>query len=349
MAAVAVTLLVLAVVITGYVWHDRRSKQQQQQQQQQRDAVLGGGEVLEMIENPLRRGPGFGAAAAAAAETNAADNLEPVAMDLPSAVIVNTSFSGGGVDLDRIGNTSSSTAGSNGDDVPYGGVTYVAGPNQDAPEYATAVEAGGTDASYSVVALKNRGGNGDDEENHCDMSAPGAKSRGKKAKQKQQRQQQQAPAMVYDVAQHAGGGGGGGGGGAAAAQSAEYSHLAPRNDGGGAESNNFYDLGPQQRGQQHGAAAAGGERLPSHADYSGYGTTAAAAAGGSAGANSSEIVYSTYAGAGAGDGDGASSSTPVYAVPADDSVAGGGSASGSSQYYDADPVPEVQDSTNTLC
>ena len=34
-------------------------------------------------------------------------------------------------------------------------------------------------------------------------------------------------------------------------QSAEYSHLAPRNEGGG-ESNDFYDLGPQQRGQQHG-------------------------------------------------------------------------------------------------
>ena len=60
-----------------------------------------------------------------------------------------------------------------------------------------------------------------------------------------ERQQQQVPATVYDVAQHAGGGG-------AAAQSAEYSHLAPRNDG--RESNNFYDLGPQQRnGRQHGA------------------------------------------------------------------------------------------------
>ena len=106
------------------------------------------------------------------------------------------------------GNNSSSAGGSNADDTPYRGVTHVAGPNQDAPKYATTVEAGSTDASYSVVALKYRGGNGDDEENHYDMSAPGVKSRGKKAgkktgrkagkkeKKKQQRQQQQAPATV---------------------------------------------------------------------------------------------------------------------------------------------------------
>lgn len=149
--------------------------QQQQQQQEARDAVFGGGEVLELVEIPLRRGNGDGAAA----ETNAAQNLEPAAMDLSSTAIVNTSFSGGGGDFDRssgavagaiyvggssspsnsggaspgsgggaaagqgggvIGNNSSSAGGSNGDDAPYGGVVYVAGPNQDAHEYTTAVD-----------------------------------------------------------------------------------------------------------------------------------------------------------------------------------------------------------------
>ena len=75
-AAVVVVLLVLAGAVGGYVWHDRRTKEQQQQQAA-RDAMLGGGEVLAMIENPLRRGIGDGAAVA---ETEAPDYLEPVAM-----------------------------------------------------------------------------------------------------------------------------------------------------------------------------------------------------------------------------------------------------------------------------
>ena len=117
---------------------------------------------------------------------------------------------------------------------------YVAALNQDAPEYATAVEAGSTDALYSVVSLKDQRRDGG--ENHYDMSAPGEKSRGKNAKRKQQQhqqpgqqqhqqqEQQEAPTMVYDVAQHASGSGGGGGAAAAPSQLAEYSHLAPRND-----------------------------------------------------------------------------------------------------------------------
>ena len=49
----------------------------------------------------------------------------------------------------------------------------------------------------------------------------------------------------------------------------------------------------QQRGQQHGAAAAGGGRLPSHVDYSGYETAAAAAGGG---ASSSDLLQGCYPG-----------------------------------------------------
>ena len=86
-AAVVVTLLVLAGAIAGYVWHDRHSKQQQQQDT--RDAVLGGGEVLEMIENPLRRRTGDGAAATAS-EINAPDFLEPVAMGAGGAAAAGT-------------------------------------------------------------------------------------------------------------------------------------------------------------------------------------------------------------------------------------------------------------------
>lgn len=135
---------------------------------------------------------------------------------------------------------------------------YVAALNQDAPEYATAVEAGSTDALYSAVSLKDQRRDGG--ENHYDMSAPGEKSRGKNAKlkqqqhqqpeqqQHQQQQQQEAPTMVYDVAQHASGSGGGGGSAAAPSQLAEYSHLAPRNDCWGG--NNVYDLGPLQRNKQ---------------------------------------------------------------------------------------------------
>ena len=64
--------------------------------------------------------------------------------------------------------------------------------------------------------------------------------------------QQNAPAMLYDVAQHAGSGN-------AAPQSAEYSHLAPHGGGaGGGERNNMYDLGPQQHGG--GGGGGGGER-----------------------------------------------------------------------------------------
>lgn len=69
-AAVVVTFLMLAVAVGGYVWHDRRSKQQQQQQEA-RDAVLGGGEMLEMIENPLRRRTNDGAGAGGAAAVGA--------------------------------------------------------------------------------------------------------------------------------------------------------------------------------------------------------------------------------------------------------------------------------------
>lgn len=167
---------------------------------------------------------------------------------------------------DGSGGNSSGVSGS-GDDVPYGGgVMYVAALNQDAPEYAAAVETGSTDVLYSVVSINGRdggggGGGGGGGENHYDMSAPGEKNRGKKATQNQQQppqqQQQQAPTMVYDVAQHAGDGDGGG---AAAAQSADYSHLAPRNDGG--ESNNFYDLGPQQlNGRQHRAGGGAIEQV----------------------------------------------------------------------------------------
>lgn len=67
-AAVVVVLLVLACAVGGYVWHGRRSKQQQQQA---RDAVLGGGEVLEMVDNPLWRGGGRDAGAVAVAGANA--------------------------------------------------------------------------------------------------------------------------------------------------------------------------------------------------------------------------------------------------------------------------------------
>ena len=58
------TLVALACAVGGYVWHDHRSKQQQQQA---RDAVLGGGEVLEMVDNPLRGGGGARAGAGAGA------------------------------------------------------------------------------------------------------------------------------------------------------------------------------------------------------------------------------------------------------------------------------------------
>ena len=70
MAGVMVTILVLASVAGGYVWHNHQRKQQQQQA---RDAVLGGGEVLEMVDNPLRRGGGrtAGAGAGAGADTDA--------------------------------------------------------------------------------------------------------------------------------------------------------------------------------------------------------------------------------------------------------------------------------------
>ena len=69
-----VTLLVLAaaVAVAGYIWYDRRSKRQQQQQQDTRDAVLGVGGLLEMIENPLRRGAGDSAASAVGAAHSAA-------------------------------------------------------------------------------------------------------------------------------------------------------------------------------------------------------------------------------------------------------------------------------------
>lgn len=61
---------------------------------------------------------------------------------------------------------------------------------------------------------------------------------------------QNAPAMLYDVAQHAGSG-------SAAPQSAEYSHLAPRGGSAvGGERNNMYDLGPQQR---NGGVGSGGD------------------------------------------------------------------------------------------
>ena len=62
MAGVMLTLVALACAAGGYVWHDRQRKQRQQQA---RDAVLGGGEVLEMVDNPLRRGGGARAGAGA--------------------------------------------------------------------------------------------------------------------------------------------------------------------------------------------------------------------------------------------------------------------------------------------
>lgn len=141
-----------------------------------------------------------------------------------------------------------SADGADGADELYGGVMYVAALNQDTPEYASAVEAGSTDELYSVVSVKGQsqpaigtGGSGGGAENHYDMPAPGEKRRGpKKAKKQQppQQQQQEAPSVLYDVAAHASGSG-------SVSQSVEYSHLSAR---GQKESNNVYDLGPQQRG-----------------------------------------------------------------------------------------------------
>ena len=107
-----------------------------------------------------------------------------------------------------------------------GGTMLVSTANQNALQYATVDESGSTAASsYSVISPKGAA-------------------------------QQDAPAMLYDVAQHAGGG-------SAIPQSAEYSHLAPRGGvAGGGEQNNMYDLGPQQRGggSGGGGGGSGGER-----------------------------------------------------------------------------------------
>lgn len=259
---VVIVIVVLLLLVAAFAlwWFNCRS---------QNDTVEGEAHVI----------PGTVAMQMAAVVTNRMYNIDgtnndvdegagvggmlPPSVQLAPNVIYRGAGEGGGGDArgrastvyaipmedDGSGGTSS---GGSADDVPYGGVVYVSALNQDAPEYATAVEAGSADALYSVVSL-NGPGSGGGGENHYDMSAPGEKSRGKRARQKQQhqhqhQQQQQAPAMVYDVAQHVGGGG-------AAAQLAEYSHLAPRNDGG--ESNNFYDLGPQQHNGQHGVAGSG--------------------------------------------------------------------------------------------
>lgn len=169
------------------------------------------------------------------------------------------------IPLEDGGGGGNAGGGSGDGDDAYGGVTYVAALNQNAPEYATAIEAGSTNALYAVVSLegrRNAGGAGDGgTENHYDLPAPGERRRGpkkqkkKKEKQQQQQQQEDAPSMLYDVAQHAGGG-------SSASQSAEYSHLAPRGGGAvGGEQNNVYDLGPQQRsGGGGGGGTVGGER-----------------------------------------------------------------------------------------
>lgn len=77
-AGVMLTIVALACAVGGYVWHGRRSKQQQQQA---RDAVLGGGEVLEMVDNPLWGGGGRGAGAGAGADSDADGNARADTVD----------------------------------------------------------------------------------------------------------------------------------------------------------------------------------------------------------------------------------------------------------------------------
>lgn len=205
-------------------------------------------------------------------------NVVPAAnAPTPSRTHASTVYS---IPLEDGGGGGNAGGGSGDGDDAYGGVTYVAALNQNAPEYATAIEAGSTNALYAVVSLEGRGGGGNaggassntssgsaastaaaaaggdgGTDNHYDLPAPGERRRGpkkkkKKKKQQQQQQEEEAPAMLYDVAQHAGSG-------SAASQSAEYSHLSPRGGGAvGGERNNMYDLGPQQRG---GGGGAGGD------------------------------------------------------------------------------------------
>lgn len=208
-------------------------------------------------------GSDYAAGSVVVAAANRSDPSRTRTSTLYSIPLEDAASSGSGGGGGSNSNAGGGSSG-NGDDA-YGGVMYVSALNQNAPEYATAVEAGSTTALYSVVSLegrRNTGGTGDGGiENHYDMPAPGERWRGpkkqrKKKKEKKQQQQQQqqqqedAPEMLYDVAQHAGGG-------SSASQSAEYSHLAPSGgDAVGGEQNNMYDLGPQQRG---GVGAVGGD------------------------------------------------------------------------------------------
>lgn len=129
-------------------------------------------------------------------------------------------------------------------DVEPGTILYVSALNQDAPDYATAVA---NDALYSVVSKPGRGsGRDDDNHRHSGYDPPqGDVAHSTVYATATDDQHDSGNAVNYDVAVHQQD--------SSSARTAEYSHLALRNDAAGQQqeqqqqqqggSNNHYDVG----------------------------------------------------------------------------------------------------------